>query len=650
MININKCLKNPFCIILGIIIIFIIILFILKISKKNIEKFGEDNSTNFPQIKYTIKPCKNNVCSIQNQTANCIKEVKNDNDEKRSVDQIKKTYKNNRILKNDLNYIKSILDNRLENKDTSPSISKPDEKYVEHCALIGDPSTKFNTTNQDIKSVIKEIQGAVAGLFNNNVWKSQPEGIQSYIEIPDIPFGSDTGSGTDSSTDLGSNAITNTGNNIEINKKIQTAKENYAKIKETAKIKWIDKQGNLYALRMKSLQNQYGDQDIPIDISNEKISNKEYIDAYKNSSLTYDQWANFSGTEIERPKNTPLKDWNKYIKTEENIAKIATDDDKNLACEMLYYDNSDNLIYNWGNTENHCIPTDKTVHSAAAIAQKDIFKNAETAQKELNEMGISAGKAAIKTAEEFYATEAASAATAAADAATAAATAKTDVKTIITNLNTYTTFDTAYQAYTNAKTYSNNADSAATNAESKLKTAKDNLALISETSNLVQYQKANNAVTSATTSAKNARIDANYIITAPEGGTSTSPALSPLEKIEMHLYSVNYTYDQWIARNKKPEEIEFIFDNTGKNNACKVIVPDTTSCVSSWNTYNKECVSFCTQYQPGVQEWINNGKNENTIVNLPLDSRSQACNLVHPGNDIWGWNDVPPRCVKQNFR
>lgn len=72
---------------------------------------------------------------------------------------------------------------------------------------------------------------------------------------------------------------------------------------------------------MKGLQNQYRDQEIPIDVLNEKISNQKYMDAYENNRLTYDQWANFSGTEIKRPKNTPLKDWNKYIKTEENIAK-----------------------------------------------------------------------------------------------------------------------------------------------------------------------------------------------------------------------------------------------------------------------------------------------------------------------------------------
>ena len=144
MVNITytKCLKNPFCIILGIIIIFIIILFILKISNKNVEKF-----------KAGMRECKGDVCSIKSDTAYCMKEMNPDYFDI-PIYKIKKEYINDKNkLKKDLKYINEEIKRRTEENDSK--IYNQNGQYYMNCIRIGNKETNYDSDNYKSDTISK---------------------------------------------------------------------------------------------------------------------------------------------------------------------------------------------------------------------------------------------------------------------------------------------------------------------------------------------------------------------------------------------------------------------------------------------------------------------------------------------------------------
>ena len=175
MLNIQKCLKNPLCIIFGIIIIFIIILLIVKIYKKNIEKF-ESGINNLKKYNYNIKPCNKNVCSIQLDTSKCIKEI-----DPTKTTPLSKEY-NDADLKKDLATINTELKKRYTSKDATQH--NTNHNYIENCVRIGDLTKKFNSDyykQPGIKNLRNSIINTITGMFKDNIWKSAPAPLSSDV-------------------------------------------------------------------------------------------------------------------------------------------------------------------------------------------------------------------------------------------------------------------------------------------------------------------------------------------------------------------------------------------------------------------------------------------------------------------------------------
>ena len=178
MVNITykKCLKNPFCIILGIIIIFIIILFILKISKKNVEKF-----------KAGMRECKGDVCSMKSDTAYCMKEMNPDYFDI-PIYKIKKEYINDKNkLKKDLKFINQEIIRRTEENDSK--IYNQNGQYYMNCIRIGNKETNYDSDNYKSDTISKLRYNISESIekWRNSILENSHVDSNSRTTVPSQP-------------------------------------------------------------------------------------------------------------------------------------------------------------------------------------------------------------------------------------------------------------------------------------------------------------------------------------------------------------------------------------------------------------------------------------------------------------------------------